>query len=82
MPILDTVNFLQELSQQDRMTLENFCQIKSLEKGEELFHEGDDANAVYLLVSGRLSVYRLFGDYQEYITSLIPEDMVGEMAVF
>jgi CRP-like cAMP-binding protein len=82
MGMLDTISFLKELSESDKQTLENFCQLKNIPKGEKLFSEGDDANALYILISGELSVYRLEGDNQRLLATLRAEDVIGEMGVF
>lgn len=82
MGILDTVSFLKELSESDKQTLENFCQLKNIQKWEKLFSEGEEANALYILVSGKLSVYRFGNDTQKLLATLRAEDVIGEMWVF
>lgn len=82
MGLLDTLSFFSELSQSDRDALENFCQARTLAVWENLFSEGEDANAVYILSSGRLRVFRWSAEFQDTIAILQAEDILGEMGVF
>lgn len=80
--MLDTISFLRELSQIDKQTLENFCQLKTLHRWDKLFSQHDEANAVYILVSGKLSVYRWENGSENLLATLQAEDVIGEMGVF
>ncbi|MGB2110457.1 MAG: cyclic nucleotide-binding domain-containing protein [Patescibacteria group bacterium] len=56
MSILGGLELLKDLSDSQKDNLSLFCQEKFLEPGEILFHEGDDANAMYILASGEIEV--------------------------
>jgi CRP-like cAMP-binding protein len=47
-------------------------------RGPQLFHEGDDANSIYRVVSGALRTSRLMPDGRRYVADfLFPGDFVG-----
>jgi CRP-like cAMP-binding protein len=56
MSLLDNINLLASLSQEQKQQLSIFCQSRSLEKGEVLFYQGDEATAMYFLTEGALSI--------------------------
>lgn len=82
MGIFDTLSFFWMLKNEDKNILENFCQVRSLEAWEILFSEGEDANAVYILISWKLRVFRWSEEFQDTIAILQAEDIIGEMWVF
>ena len=54
-----------------------------LRGGETLIRQGDDGDALYLLVSGRLRAYRVDGEGAERMLREIPRgEIVGEMSLF
>lgn len=52
-----------------------------LERGERLFSQGDEADAWYVLTSGRLSVIAASAEESQKIADLLPGASVGEMAL-
>jgi NTE family protein/lysophospholipid hydrolase len=52
-----------------------------LRRGECLFRQGDEADAWYILTSGRLSVISDAGEESQKIADLLPGASVGEMAL-
>lgn len=64
------------LTQAQQEELSVFCQQKWFNDGEIIFHEWDDAQAMYLIASGQLDVLK----GGEYITTLSSWDIVGEIA--
>ncbi|TWO73410.1 cyclic nucleotide-binding domain-containing protein [Caenimonas sedimenti] len=52
-----------------------------LERGEELFAQGEEADAWYILTSGRLAVVTSTDDGSRKIAELMPGASVGEMAI-
>jgi predicted acylesterase/phospholipase RssA/CRP-like cAMP-binding protein len=52
-----------------------------LERGERLFGQGDEADAWYVLTSGRLSVIDASAEEPQKIADLMPGASVGEMAL-
>jgi len=64
-------------------TLANIAIEKTYAKGQNIFVEGADAAGFYVLVSGRVKVYKLSPEGKEQILHVIePHDAFGEAAVF
>lgn len=53
----------------------------SLTGGMELFHQGDEADAVYFVLTGRLIVVRLSDQHEEVIGYVRSGEPVGEMSL-
>lgn len=49
--------------------------------GNKIFNEGDDGDAVYLLVSGEVELYRRDGLHSKTLATLKKGDIFGEMAL-
>lgn len=63
--------------------VEGFTQRVSLSAGEALFQEGDRADRLFLIRSGRLKVFKSSPQGREQILSVLgPGEPVGEAAVF
>ena len=82
MSILDGLDILSTLSDQDKKNLELFCQPRVLLAGEELFAEWDDANAMYFLKSGSLSIHKRVNGCSVHLGDVHAEEVIGEMALF
>jgi CRP/FNR family cyclic AMP-dependent transcriptional regulator len=55
---------------------------KNLKKGEYLFREGDPAESMFVIKSGKLAVVRPKGGGEIVLAELGANDMIGEMAFF
>ena len=56
---------------------------ESVQSGQILFYEGDEAEKVYLLISGKAKVYKLDSDRSEIELAILNSgDFFGEMALF
>ena len=56
---------------------------RELEKGKMLFHEGDEAKGFYLLVSGRIKVFKSTLEGREQVLHFIsPGETFAEVALF
>jgi hypothetical protein len=70
------------------LTVEDFDKIKSMavrqecKKGERIFSEGDTADYIYFIESGRVSIFIQKFTVQEEIGVLGPGEYFGEMAFF
>lgn len=82
MSFLDTINILQPLSQQERDNMANFCQERHVKKGEVLFCEGDEANAMYILKEGTIGIYKKINGEETFIWNVAAEEILWEMALF
>jgi CRP/FNR family cyclic AMP-dependent transcriptional regulator len=57
--------------------------VRSFPRGEFLFHEGDPAGPLYIVVRGLVSVARDGRGGEESILALLgPDDVIGELALF
>ena len=55
----------------------------SYKKGSILFSQGDEAHGFYLVAEGKIKIYRLSSNGQEYVMRLVgPGETVAEAAVF
>lgn len=70
------IDLFQSLSPEQQETLSLFCQRQWLEDGETLFYQGDEAQAMYLILEGKLNIMK----DGEYITQLWAGDIVWEIA--
>lgn len=59
------------------------CSLKNVDRGEQIFSEGLDATAFFIVVSGKVKVYKLSPDGREYTLHIHgPGDLVAEAAIF
>jgi len=57
--------------------------LKKVNKGEQIFSEGLDATAFFIVVSGKVKIYKLSPDGKEYTLHIhSPGDIVAEAAIF
>ena len=82
MSIIDGLKLLEWLSDTEKENLSMFCQEKFLETGEELFHEEDEASAMYLLKDGRIEISRMENGDKLILWEVHAEEVIGEMALF
>lgn len=82
MSILDGVSLFSTLSSSERDTLALFCQERAIAAGEILFHEGEDAMALYVVKSGSLKAYKERSDGEVLLGYINAGDLAGEMALF
>ncbi len=54
-----------------------------LEKGHYLFHTGDPASSMYVVLSGQVNVSRLGPNGEEFVVDVfLPDDTFGELSIF
>lgn len=82
MSILDSVELFESLTSNERETLSLFCQERLLRGGEVLFHEWDDAVALYVVKSGTLKAYKERSDGEKLLGYIGANELAGEMALF
>jgi CRP/FNR family transcriptional regulator len=57
--------------------------LKKVQKGEQIFSEGLDATAFFIIVTGRVKIYKLSPDGKEHTLHIHGrEDLVAEAAIF
>jgi CRP-like cAMP-binding protein/thioredoxin reductase/ferredoxin-like protein FixX len=69
------------LSEKDLNDLANNATLKSYAAGEELFHEGDEADGLYLIQSGSVTVSRMIGGREVVLFYVAAGNYVGEMSL-
>jgi len=71
------------LSEKELKTISGFCSLKKLFKNQTLFLEGDPAQAFFMVVSGKIKIFKLSGEGKEYIIHIHREgDIIAEAAIF
>jgi CRP/FNR family transcriptional regulator, dissimilatory nitrate respiration regulator len=57
--------------------------LKKISRGEQIFSEGLDATAFFIVVAGKVKIYKLSPDGKEYTLHIHgPGDLVAEAAIF
>jgi CRP/FNR family transcriptional regulator, dissimilatory nitrate respiration regulator len=57
--------------------------VKKVQKGEHIFSEGVDATAFFVVISGKVKIYKLSPDGKEHTLHIHgPGDLVAEAAIF
>jgi CRP-like cAMP-binding protein/thioredoxin reductase/Pyruvate/2-oxoacid:ferredoxin oxidoreductase delta subunit len=69
------------LSEEDLNNLASNATLKSFAAGEELFHEGDQADGLYLIQSGSVTVSRMIGGREVVLFYVAAGKYVGEMSL-
>jgi CRP-like cAMP-binding protein len=63
--------------------LESFTSLKKVRKGEQIFSEGIEATAFFIVASGRIKIYKVSPDGKEYTLHIHGSgDPVAEAAIF
>jgi len=63
--------------------LESSTSLKRVQKGEQIFSEGLDASAFFIIVSGKIKIYKVSPDGKEHTLHIHgPGDLVAEAAIF
>lgn len=71
-----------DLSSDDLQAVAEVCTLKSLDKGEMLFREGDRAEGFYVLQSGAISVFKITPDGREQIICVFrPPESFAEVTL-
>ena len=71
------------IPEQDRSALLGIATARKLPKNSTLFGEGDRAEGFYLIISGRVKVFKVSPDGKEHILHIFgPGEPVGEVPVF
>lgn len=81
--LFDTCHLCRELEGAERNALRSIATIRTVGKGALLFLEGDRANGFYILLKGRIRVFKSSPDGREYTLHWIsPGQMFAEAAIF
>jgi CRP/FNR family transcriptional regulator, dissimilatory nitrate respiration regulator len=81
--IIAAVPLFQGLQREHYEDLAMIVKEQSFNRGEVIFSEGDDATGFYVLISGRVKVFKLSSDGKEQILHLLRSgEPFGEVPVF
>jgi len=69
------------LSEDDLNDLASNAKLLNYDAGEELFHEGDEADGLYLIQSGSVTVSRMIGGREVVLFYVAAGNYVGEMSL-
>jgi CRP/FNR family cyclic AMP-dependent transcriptional regulator len=78
---LNRWRLLAELTSQDSQVILSACEERILVGGEELFHENDNGDSLFIVQSGRVDIFKnIRGDVDRSLASFGPGDVIGEMS--
>jgi CRP/FNR family transcriptional regulator, nitrogen oxide reductase regulator len=77
-----SIPLLASLRPEDRDALAPICRVTQFERNDVIFHEGDAASRIHLLVSGRVKIVKAAGARDVIIEILTDGEPVGAVAVF
>lgn len=70
-----------ELSSEDASVVLKACEERMLVGGEELFHENDAGDSLFIVQSGRVDIFKnIRGEVDRSLASFGPGDVIGEMS--
>lgn len=71
------------LDEEGLLRIKAIAVARQIKKGESLFVQGEEANGFYLVLQGRIKIYRLSPQGKEYILRIAgPGETLAEAAVF
>jgi CRP-like cAMP-binding protein len=80
---LKSCSLCRGLDEQELTAITELASFKHLAKGEMLFFEGDPAFGFYILLTGRVRIYKSSPEGKEYtLHSIGPGQMFAEVAIF
>ena len=72
-----------ELPEKDLKVLETIVLERHFQRGERIFSEGDEGNGFYVVIDGRIKIFKLSPEGKEQIIHIFgPGEPFGEVAVF
>ena len=70
-----------ELTSEDAKVVVGACEDRILVAGEELFHENDAGDSLFIVEGGRVDIFKnIRGDVDRSLASVGPGDVIGEMS--
>src|SRR5262245_65177022 len=81
--VLRRTTIFRRLTQEDRQRLAAVANLREYGKGDLLFNEGDAADQLYTVVTGRVKVFKMAARGTDVILEIFgPGDPVGAVAVY
>ena len=80
--LLRDLELFSELNQQELEDVASLAQIRKNPTDTTVFHEGDDADAIFVVVNGKVKIVTTSTDGKEFILSVLGAGQVfGEMGL-
>ena len=80
---LSGIFLFNSFSEKELNLLESSASWKKVSKGEQIFSEGLDASAFFIVVSGKVKIFKVSPDGKEHTLHIhCPGDLVAEAAIF
>jgi CRP/FNR family cyclic AMP-dependent transcriptional regulator len=80
--LLKELELFSELNDQELEDVGSLAQIRNIPTDTTIFHEGDTADAIFVVVNGRVKVVTTSSDGKEFILTVLgPGQVFGEMAL-
>jgi diguanylate cyclase (GGDEF)-like protein len=80
-PVLIHSSLFSSLSKLEFEAVAAFLERQHTAKGDKVFSEGEQGNALFILLSGELNAYTQSGKIQRWMFSITPGDFFGEMSI-
>jgi CRP-like cAMP-binding protein len=78
----DVIPLLAPLKGEDRAVVEPLCRVRGYEKGETIFAEGEAADRIHFLYTGRVKIVKAAGGRDVILEIIGPGEPVGAVAAF
>lgn len=78
----NAIPLLAAMNREDRAALEPLCRLRDYDQGETVFREGDPADRIHLIHTGRVKIVKSAGDRDVILEVLGAGEPVGAAAVF
>ena len=78
----DSIPLLASLKAEDRAAVEPLCRMRGYEKGEVIFREGEPAERIHFVYTGRVKIVKATGTREIILEILGPGEPVGAVAAF
>ncbi|MDH4120399.1 MAG: cyclic nucleotide-binding domain-containing protein [Deltaproteobacteria bacterium] len=75
------IPFFTGFTDQELVRLLKICQARKFSQGEFIFHEGEQGDRLYVLLSGQVNIVKNLGGREETLAQARSGDCFGEMAV-
>ena len=80
---IDSIPLFEGLPQEQHEDLSKILKDQTLPRGHTIFSEGDDGTGFYVVISGRVKIYKLSSEGKEQILHIFgPGEPFGEVPVF
>lgn len=80
---MKNLELFQALSEEEKLNVVRLARPRTFEKGETVFSEGDEADTIYLMKSGRVLLYKVSEEGKEIALDILQEnDIFGENTIF